>query len=82
MRRSGIVVGMVALAVASVLAWAPAAPATAAGTAFSFATTPGMQPAFSPGVSDYAVRCTGGATTLPGRIDARREGRLVLIRLP
>ena len=63
MRRSGIVVGMVALAVASVLAWAPAAPATAAGTAFSFATTPGMQPAFSPGVSDYAVRCTGGATT-------------------
>ena len=64
MRRSRWTVpGLVALAVTTVLTWAPAAPAQAAGTAFSFATTPALQPAFSPAVSDYAVRCTGGTTT-------------------
>jgi len=59
-----LVVGAVLATMVTVVQAASGPPASAAGAnAFSMTTTPALQPAFSPSIQDYAVRCAGQPET-------------------
>jgi hypothetical protein len=61
--RALLVAGVCVLDLIAVGVVTGTADASPAQVPFSFSTNPPLQPAFSPSVSDYVVRCAGSSTT-------------------